>query len=144
MIRSATSADVEVVRAITQAAYEGYVDAIGKRPAPMDADFAADVLAGHVWVLTDKRGAITMFADGDDWHVASVAVSPAAQGHGLGRELMAYAEVVAAERGHPRITLYTHVMMEGPAALYPRLGYVETNRRTVAGFDRIYFAKDLN
>ena len=132
------------MRAITQAAYEGYVDAIGKRPAPMDADFAGDVASGQVWVLDDGAGAITMFANGDDWHVASVAVSPKAQGRGLGRALMAHAEVVAAERGHGRITLYTHIVMEGPAALYPRLGYVETSRRTVDGFDRIYFAKDLN
>ena len=143
MIRPATLADVEVVRAITQAAYEGYVDAIGKRPAPMDADFETDVANGYVWLFDDEHGAITMFADVDDWHVASVAVDPAAQGQGFGRELMALAEAVAAERGHARITLYTHIVMKGPAALYPRLGYVETGRYTVEGFERIYFAKDL-
>ncbi len=144
MIRAATSADVEGLRALTEAAYADYVDAIGKRPAPMDADFAADVVAGHVWVHDSMLDAITMFADGDDWHVASVAVSPAAQGRGLGRALMAHAEVVAAERGHGQITLYTHIVMEGPAALYPRLGYEETARRTVDGFGRIYFAKELS
>ena len=143
MIRRATSGDGEFVRLVTEAAYEGYVDAIGKRPAPMDADFDADVAAGQVWLFHDRRGAITMFADGDDWHVASVAVDPAAQGRGLGRQLMAHAEVVAAERGYERITLYTHIAMAGPAALYPRLGYVETSRQTVDGFDRIYFVKRL-
>ena len=143
MIRRATSGDGEFVRLVTEAAYEGYVDAIGKRPAPMDADVAADVAAAQVWVLDDGLGAITMFADGEDWHVASVAVSPSAQGRGLGRALMAHADVVAAERGHRRITLYTHIVMEGPAALYPRLGFAETGRRTVDGFDRIYFVKDL-
>jgi hypothetical protein len=47
-IRKATLDDFANVRSCAQAAYSKYVDRIGKAPAPMDADFAAQIEQGIV------------------------------------------------------------------------------------------------
>lgn len=54
-IRPATAADVPAVQAVTDAAYLPYVERIGVVPQPMEADHAADVAAGKVFV-TDEPG----------------------------------------------------------------------------------------
>jgi hypothetical protein len=46
-IRPATPDDALAVRAVTDAAYRHYIDRIGIRPAPMDADHAADIAAAR-------------------------------------------------------------------------------------------------
>ncbi len=73
--------------------------------------------------------------------VDNVAVAKAAQGTGLGRALMAFAEAEAARRGHRRVWLYTHEKMVTNIALYERLGFVETHRAEQAGFARVFMAK---
>ncbi|MGW1932714.1 hypothetical protein ACWCPG_25880, partial [Streptomyces sp. NPDC001919] len=52
-IRRATSTDVPGVKAVTDAAYHHYIERIGVVPAPMEADHAADVAAGRVFVAGD-------------------------------------------------------------------------------------------
>ncbi|WP_444852376.1 hypothetical protein [Streptomyces sp. NPDC000229] len=49
-IRRATADDVLRVKAVTEAAYQHYIARIGRVPAPMAADHAADVAAGHLEV----------------------------------------------------------------------------------------------
>ena len=45
--------------------------------------------------------------------------------------------------GLARVTLYTNARMHENLVLYPRLGYVEIDRRREDGFDRVYFEKML-
>ncbi|MFD7573475.1 GNAT family N-acetyltransferase, partial [Streptomyces sp. NPDC059810] len=52
-MRLAVSGDVPRVKAVTDAAYHHYIDRIGLVPAPMEADHAADVAAGRVFVAGD-------------------------------------------------------------------------------------------
>jgi ribosomal protein S18 acetylase RimI-like enzyme len=73
----------------------------------------------------------------------NVAVAPAAQGQGLGRKLIAFAEGEAVRRGYDELRLYTHVLMVENIALYQRLGFVEIGRVQEKGFDRVYMAKRL-
>ena len=56
---------------------------------------------------------------------------------------MAFAEEEARRRGHRVIELYTNEVMVENIALYRRLGYVETGRKQVAGYDRVYMRKTL-
>ena len=49
-IRPAEAADVPTVKALTDAAYEHYIERIGRVPQPMERDHAAYVAAGEVFV----------------------------------------------------------------------------------------------
>jgi ribosomal protein S18 acetylase RimI-like enzyme len=73
----------------------------------------------------------------------NVAVSPARQGSGLGRRLLAFAEAEALRRGYNEIRLYTHQTMVENQRLYASIGYVETGRGTKAGYDRVFMRKQL-
>ncbi len=142
-VRPARAADAPRLAEIARAAYAPYVAAIGREPPPMLQDFPAAIAAGRVWVAGAPDGFVLAYAQGADWHVENLAVDPAAQGRGLGPALLAAAEAEGRARGHPRVTLYTNAAMAGALALYPRLGYTETDRRVEHGLSRVHFAKDL-
>jgi len=86
---------------------------------------------------------IVLIPGDDHLLVENVAVDPAMQGRGLGRELMAFAERRAAELELPELRLYTNQLMTENLALYPALGYTETGRRVEDGFARVYFSKRI-
>ena len=50
-IRLATPADLPAVQQIVETSYADYIPLIGRRPAPMDADYAAAIEAGHLYAL---------------------------------------------------------------------------------------------
>lgn len=139
-IRPATAADADWIAALARAAYTRYVPRIGKAPAPMVADFPALIAAGQVWCVEDQ-GYIVMHDHACGLHIENVAVHPDAQGRGLGRQMLDFAETEARRRGHASMDLYTNVHMHENLTLYPALGWRETGRRHENGFDRVYFAK---
>ena len=147
MIRPATPADEPAVRDCAERAYAQYVEAIGRKPAPMVADFAAQIADGLVHVATDAAGRVVGYAvfypDGGAMHLENVAVLPAAAGQGTGKALVAHCEAAARRAGLPAVELYTNAKMTANLSIYPHLGYRETGRRHEAGFDRVYFRKDL-
>ena len=145
-IRPARSADLAAVAQCAADAYRKYVTRIGREPAPMVADFAAQIDAGilHVFDNADAvAGFIVFYPRGDRIHLENVAVAEHAQGRGIGRALIAFCEASARDGGFTAIELYTNVKMTENLALYPRLGYRETARRTEDGFDRVYFEKSI-
>ena len=94
-IRQALLDDAAAVTACVRAAYAVYVERIGREPAPMAADHAALIAAGAVWVATEAgavSGVLVLHAQPPAMFVENVAVLPQRQGHGLGRELLAFAE----------------------------------------------------
>jgi ribosomal protein S18 acetylase RimI-like enzyme len=145
MIRLATPADLGAIRACAEAAYARYIPRIGRRPAPMDADYATLIADGCVWVAGD--GAALAYAAfwplGDHLYLDAIAVLPEAAGQGLGRALMDHAEGVARAQGLGAIRLYTNAAMTENLTLYPYLGFNQTGRRVTHGFDRVYFEKRL-
>ena len=147
MIRKAVESDLASVRRCAEAAYAKYVNRIGRKPAPMTADFAAQIDNGSVYVEVGDGGQVRGFAvcyqRADHLHLENVAVHPEHQGQGLGRRLIEWVEDEAIARGYRRVELYTNARMRGNLALYPRLGYHETGRRVEEGFDRVYFSKKL-
>ena len=146
-IRLALPADEAGVRACAEAAYARYVPLIGREPAPMVADFAAQIAAGEVRVATGAAGAVDGFivfrVKGSEMFLENVAVRPEMAGRGLGGALIARCEAEAVARGCGSVVLYTNAKMEGNLTLYPKLGYAETGRRIEDGFDRVYFEKRL-
>ena len=55
MIRPADAADLAAIEAIVERAYGVYVERIGMRPGPMDADYAEKVRRGLVSVAEEER-----------------------------------------------------------------------------------------
>ena len=146
-IRRAVAGDVTAVRAVVEAAYALYVPRIGREPAPMTADYESLVAGGGVWVgETDGRvlGVLVIRASDDVLELENVAVDPAAQGLGHGRALVRFAESRARELGLEAVELYTNEAMVENVQLYPRLGFVETERRVEDGYRRVYFRKTLD
>ncbi len=143
-MRPATAADLPAIRDIVTAAYARYLDRMDRPPAPMLADYTAEVESGRLWVAGEPvTGLIELIETGDSLHVANVAVHPSAQGTGLGRRLMEFAEERARRRGLTRLDLFTNEVMTENQAIYARLGYHETARRTEDGYHRVYLEKLL-
>ncbi|MFD8265538.1 GNAT family N-acetyltransferase [Streptomyces althioticus] len=151
-IRPAVAADVPEVRAVVDAAFRPYVARIGVVPAPMEADHAANVAAGRVFVaeLPDNGGTarvaglVVLEPRADHLYLDTVAVLPDAQGAGLGRLLLEFAEVRARALVLPEIRLFTNAMMWENQKIYPRLGYETVERRTTGPYDRIHCRKRLD
>ena len=147
MIRPATGADVPAIAALVERAYAHYVERLGRRPAPMDADHGAHVAAGDQYVLVDGTGAIVgaivVATREDHVYVDNVAVAPERQGERLGRALLEFADDEAARRGRRELRLHTNVVMTENQRIYPRLGYEEAGRETVGVYERVLFRKRL-
>jgi GNAT superfamily N-acetyltransferase len=145
-IRLAVMDDRPAVEAIVQAAYAVYVPRIGREPGPMLDDYAALIRQERVHVLEEDgaiRGLVVLIPEEAAMLLDNVAVRPDAQGQGHGRTLIAFAERAARDAGYGTIRLYTHERMTENAAMYSRLGFVETHRAEEKGFRRIYMAKRL-
>lgn len=146
MIRLARPADESAIRACAEAAYAPYVPLIGRKPAPMLADFAGQIAAGQVHVAEAEgtfQGFVVFHPEGGAMLLENVAVRPEAAGRGIGKALVAICEAEARAQGFPSVRLYTNEKMAANLSIYPRFGYVETARRTEDGFNRVYFEKML-
>src|SRR5499433_1369564 len=109
-------------------------------------DYAVRVAEGVVWVLEDGTAitAIVVLLSAPDYLLLdNIAVSPARQGLGLGRRLLAFAEAEALRRGYHESRLYTHQTMVEKQRLYASIGYEETGRGVEAGYDRVSMRKQL-
>src|SRR5215472_15652848 len=144
VLRRATPGDLPAIRALIDAAYARYLSRMDKPPAPMSRDYGPSVEAGTTWVTGSPLTAVlTLYPRDDHMYVENIAVDPSAQGRGLGRALMEFAEQEAARRGLNRMALVTHEAMTENQAIYARLGYVETEHRTEDGYRRISMEKPL-
>lgn len=143
-IRSAAPADLAAIEAIVQSAYSHYVQRIGRKPGPMLDDYLSLIRDSRVYV-TERRGIIggilVLVPQDDAMLLDNVAVAPEAQGQGLGRKLLMFAEQQAAEAGFRLIRLYTNEAMTENIDLYQRIGYRETHRAEEHGLRRVYMAK---
>ena len=144
MIRLATPADVPSIRSVIDAAFSHYIDRIGVVPVPMEADHEANVAAGRVYVSgAPIDGLLVLVPQSDHMLLDVIAVHPDAQGTGVGRRLMAFAEQHAWDLGLKEIRLYTNAMMWENQKFYPRYGYEVTERRVEGVYDRVHYRKRL-
>jgi len=146
VIREAVRADQAGIKSCAIAAYTMYVERIGKKPAPMVANFSEAIENKNLYVMEHAGqvcGFVVFYSCDDHVHLENVAVNPLFQRRGIGSRLIAFAEQRARMVGYSRIELYTNAMMTENLQLYPRLGYEEFDRRLEDGFDRVYFKKAL-
>jgi ribosomal protein S18 acetylase RimI-like enzyme len=152
MIRRATEDDVARIAVIARAAYVKYVSRIGREPPPMTADFAAEIAASHVVVIEIGRaleGYLISWPETEAYFIDNIAVDPARQGLGLGRQLMEYAVLEAKRHNLSAIQLYTNATMTENIAMYAHMGFVETHRvmetqfHIETGFPRVHMRRLL-
>ena len=140
-IRAAGAHEVAKVRAIARAAYAKYVPRIGREPAPMAADYEADVArrrATVVEIAGQVRAYMIAWPEGDAYFIENIGVDPQFQGHGLGRRLIDHAVVQARHHGLSALSLYTNEAMIENLAMYAHFGFAETHRVNEEGFRRVY------
>ena len=146
-LRAATCSDVSSIEHCAIAAYEKYVVRLGRKPAPMVADFESLVAQGRVVVACSNErlvGFVVFYPVEDVIHLENVAVLPVMSGQGVGKMLIAHVEDAASKQGYRSVELYTNEVMTENLHIYPSLGYRETDRRTEDGFNRVYFMKEVS
>lgn len=144
-IRAAVAADVPAVKAVTDAAYHHYIERIGVVPKPMEADHAANVAAGRVFVTGDPViGLVVLEERTDHLYLDNIAVHPEAHGRGVGRRLLEFVDARARALGLPEVRLYTNAMMWENQKIYPKFGYEVVERRVDGPYDRIHYRKRLD
>jgi GNAT superfamily N-acetyltransferase len=146
-LRPAAPDDAGTVKTLVCAAYEPYIERVGRPPGPM-LDEYEDVIASHQVTIAEAdgflAGVLVLKKTTEGLLLDNVAVAPAFQGRGIGRLLLEHAEDEARRQGGRELLLYTHEKMAENLKLYARMGYVEYARRDEKGFSRIYMKKDLS
>ena len=145
-IRPAREGEAARLKQIAGAAYAKYVPRMGREPAPMSADYAASIAAGHT-VAAELDGALAGyligFPDRDGYFIENIAVDPAFQGSGLGGALLRHAVTEARRGALPSLWLYTNAAMTENLDIYTRFGFVETHRLVEHGYNRVYMRLSL-
>ncbi|MFF4348191.1 GNAT family N-acetyltransferase [Streptomyces sp. NPDC001530] len=143
-IRPAVAADVPVVKAVIDAAFHPYIERIGLVPAPMEADHAANVAAGRVYVTGEPvTGLVVVEEREDHLYLDIIAVHPDTHGKGVGRRLLHFVDARARALGLPEIRLLTNALMWENQKIYPKYGYEVVERRAEGPYDRIHYRKRL-
>lgn len=152
LLGPATIQDADAIKQMVVAAYSKYIARIGTEPAPMTTDYQHIIASrsADVYVLRRREdgravGCVLLsdHAGDDSVKVNNLVVDPAAQGRGYGRLLMDLAEEIAQSKGRAALTLFTNEKMFENLSLYPKMGFVETDRRVEDGYNRVYFRKTL-
>jgi len=146
VVETAKAEDVPTIKPMVDAAYSKYIERLGKLPAAMTADYDKLVETQSLYVLRvsgNVVGSILLSRDDDSIKVNNLVVDPSAQGRGYSRVLMDHAEDMARAQGLAAVTLFTNEKMHENIALYTKIGFTETGRKTEDGFNRVFFRKSL-
>ena len=145
-IRSALKGDAKMMQAIASAAYQPYVEEMGRQPAPMIADFDAHIAKDVclvLWLAGKIAGYAIILHRADGYWLENIAVHPEHQKKGLGTALIEAVEAVIRPRAD-HYQLYTNILMRSNARWYFSLGFKQTKEAVEDGFYRLYFKKNLS
>jgi len=145
-IRAATPQDAAAITRCVCAAYLGHIERVGKQPWPMLQDYSSVIRTSQVHVAEREGrivGVLELLVTDQGFLLDSIAVDPSAQGTGIGRQLLVFAEDEAKRKGFGSIYLMTNEKMTENQALYARVGYVLFDRQTVHGYSRVLMRKRL-
>lgn len=145
-IHLARSNDLEAISECVNTAYSMYISRLGKKPASMVTNYSELIANGVVHVVLEKeelKGLIVLIPKTNYLLLKNLAVHPRFQGQGIGRKLIEFAIEYAETRNLEEVRLYTNELMSENLEYYPKFGFVETDRRTEDGFNRVYMSKRL-
>ena len=146
-IRKAAANDLSKIEQIARTAYQKYVGRIGKKPAPMLANFSAHLNDDTIFVVEDERAQeiiayAVIVVKNDQFWLENIAVAPANSAQGVGTKLIHFVEGFIADFADAYF-LYTNIKMIENIDWYQRIGFTEIKRMTEDGFERVYFCKKL-
>lgn len=102
----------------------GFTETIGS------VDVIRERLAtAKIWIAylgDDAVGTVTAIPEDERIYIRSMAVTPGAQGRGVGQKLLSALERDARERGFRSLYLYTTFVLPGAQPLYEKNGFVVT------------------
>jgi len=144
ILRNAVEADLQEVRDIAQAAYQKYVERIGRPPGPMYADYAEELQNGRLYVTSQDRvtlGFAVFGTDGDEIYIDNLAIRPQHQSKGVGVSFLDALENWGRDNSMYRVRLFTHALMHENIRNYQVAGFQMYARVMENGFDRVYMQK---
>jgi ribosomal protein S18 acetylase RimI-like enzyme len=117
--------DLDAVLALQQAAYARNRVLLGREPLPLLADYQQIFRDYEVWLadVDGLAGVLILQPRPDDLLIWSIAIDLARQRGGLGKALLAAAEVRARELKRDTIRLYTGAVLQHLIDWYGRHGY---------------------
>jgi len=145
-IRPACETDLVDIQSCARQAYGKYVPRMDREPAPMHADFESLIAKGCIDVAICESvlvGYVVFYPERSHFSLENIAVLPECSGRGFGKCLIEHVESIAKDAGHEAVELYTNEAMTENLSMYPKMGYVEIECRREAGFNRVYFRKQL-
>jgi ribosomal protein S18 acetylase RimI-like enzyme len=145
-IRRARAEDARAVQALVRSAYAKWVPVVGREPLPMVADYDRAVRDHEIDLVHangELVGLIETIRNPDHLFIENVAVTPAHQGRGLGRRLLAHAERKAGDYGVAEIRLATNSAFESNVRLYQSIGYRIDRTEPFMGGAAIYMSKRI-
>lgn len=148
-IRPASNADYDAVVACVKAAFTPWVEIMGMKPIALTADYQDFINRKVVYVIDgdgvgELVGLLIIYPVGDALYVDTIGVNPAYQKHGIGRQLLAFAEQKAREIELRKLTLVTNAKQLSNQDYYRKHGYVETHRESLEpGRVGVWMAKTL-
>ena len=145
-VRMAKPEDLADILECIEEAYEKYIVRIGKKPAPMLKDYNELISNDRVYVLKFENAlaGVLVLLDRDEYVLLdTVAVAPKFQGRSLGKQLLNFAENYTRQKGQCEIRLCTNEKMYENIGIYNHCGYEEYARGEEAGYNRVFFRKNL-
>lgn len=145
-LERAIASDAPAVRQLVRQAYAKWVPIFGREPMPMTADYDAAVRDHEIellYVADTLAAMIELIIRPDDLFIENISVAPGHQGRGLGRYLIAHAEVRAKMLGLAKLCLLTGQLMESNMRLYQSLGFKVDRTEPFMGGFTVYMSKDL-
>ena len=146
VLRRATRDDLSAVTALQRAAYAKNRAILGVEPLPLMADYEK-VFSDYEVYLAEREnaldGVLILEPRTDDLLIWSIASAPAAQGRGVGNQMLAFAESRARALGLTCIRLYTGEKLTGNIAWYTRHGYVHERTEDMGDRRAVHLVKQL-
>jgi len=129
-VRLAVPADAEAIANILAEAFgeyrENYTPEAFEVVTPASSEIAKRFGEGPQWVAEingEIVGTVSVTTEPEGLYIRSMAVSPSAQGNGVGHKLMDAVNGFADESDHERIFLYTTYFVPGAKQFYESHGY---------------------
>ena len=126
-LRRAGPGDLDAVVALQRAAYARNRALLGREPLPLLADYGQVFKSYEVWLAEagggSLAGALILEPREGDLLIWSIATDPGRQAKGLGKSMLAAAEMRARQLGLGVMRLYTGATLQHLIDWYGRRGY---------------------
>jgi N-acetylglutamate synthase-like GNAT family acetyltransferase len=129
-VRLAEPGDEHTVERLIREAFEPFRDAYspgGFADTTASANVIRErMMTAKIWLAFvggEPVGTVTALPEPDRIYIRSMAVTPKAQGRGVGQKLLETLEQDARERGFEKLYLYTTFVLPGAQKLYEKNGF---------------------